>query len=186
MQDERIVELYWSRDEQAIRETERKYGRYLTKIASHILHDPEDSEEIVNDTYRKAWESMPPHRPGVLSTYLVKITRRLSIDRFRYRSQTKRQAGEYAMSLDELSECVSGGDTTAGAVEARLLADAVSAYLLSLRKTARAAFVCRYFYMDPIPEIAARCGMSQAAVKSMLHRTRLGLRDYLKKEGFDL
>ena len=92
MQDERIVELYWQRDESAIQETEQKYGSYLTKIAYNILSDLEDSKESVNDTYMKAWNSMPPHKPNILSTYLGKITRQVSIDILRKRNSLKRQA----------------------------------------------------------------------------------------------
>ena len=122
MRDEEIVALYWQRNEDAIRETEQRYGRYLFKIAYQVLADPEDSEESVNDTYLKAWGSMPPHRPGTLRTYLGKITRQLSIDRLRGRDRVKRRASEYALSLSELEECVSAGDTTQEQVDLRLLA----------------------------------------------------------------
>ena len=101
MNDEQIVSLYWDRDESAIRETEEKYDRYLTKIAYNILNNPEDSRESVNDTYLAAWNSMPPHRPSVLSAYLAKLTRRISIDLFRYRTRDKRLGSEYAISLSE-------------------------------------------------------------------------------------
>ena len=103
MQDEMIVDLYWKRDESAISETERKYGRYLSKIAYNILSDLEDSKETVNDTYLKAWNSMPTHKPSVLSTYLGKITRQLSIDAFRTRNRDKRKHSEYAVSPPRLS-----------------------------------------------------------------------------------
>ena len=109
MQDEKIVELYWQRDESAIEETQGKYGRYLGKIAYNILADLEDSQESVNDTYLAAWNSMPPQKPSVLATYLGKITRRISIDIFRRRHREKRQASEYALSLSELEDCVGGG-----------------------------------------------------------------------------
>lgn len=111
MQDEKILDLYWERNESAIYETEQKYGRYLTKIAYNILADMEDSKESVNDTYLGAWNSMPPHKPEILSTYLVKITRRISIDLFRKRNRKKRQISEYTISLEELGDCVSAGDT---------------------------------------------------------------------------
>ena len=100
MDDEQIVSLYWLRKESAIRETEKKYDRYLTKIAYNILADYEDSRESVNDTYLAAWSSMPPHRPSVLSTYLSKLTRRISIDLLRYRNRGKRQQSQYALSLE--------------------------------------------------------------------------------------
>lgn len=186
MQDDRIVEMYWQRDEAAIRETEKKYGRYLLKIACNILYSVEDSQESVNDTYLKAWISMPPHRPSLLSTYLGKITRELSIDRFRSRHREKRRASEYAVSLSELEECVTDGDTTGQRVELHLLAEAINVYLRTLSPESRHTFVMRYYYLDSIKEIAGYMGMSQSKVKSMLHRTRTGLRTYLKQEGFDI
>lgn len=118
MQDEKILDLYWERNESAIYETEQKYGRYLTKIAYNILADMEDSKESVNDTYLGAWNSMPPHKPEILSTYLVKITRWISIDIFRKRNRKKRQISEYTISLEELGDCVSVGDTTEQEVDA--------------------------------------------------------------------
>lgn len=186
MNDDMIVDLYWQRDENAIRETEQKYGRYLSKIAYNILSDFEDSRESVNDTYLKAWNSMPPHKPNVLATYLGKITRQLSIDIFRSRNRKKRRASEYTLSLSELEECVSGGDTTEQSIDLHLLAEAIDSYLGSLSSEARNTFVGRYYYMDSIREVAAYYNMSESKAKSMLHRTRLGLRTYLEQEGFVL
>ena len=107
MEDEKIISLYWDRNETAIQETETKYGRYLMKIACNILNDREDSQESVNDTYLAAWDSMPPHRPGILQAYLAKLTRRISIDRFRYRTRDKRRGSQYALSLEDTkgSQC---------------------------------------------------------------------------------
>ncbi|MCI7808779.1 RNA polymerase sigma factor [bacterium] len=184
MEDAQIVSLYWDRDESAIRETETKYGRYLTKIACNILNDVEDSRESVNDTYLAAWDSMPPHRPGILSAYLAKLTRRISIDRFRYRTRDKRMGSEYALSLEELGDCVCGGDTTQEAVNEKLLADAIGIYLRLLPENARTAFVGRYYFLDPLKEVAAYCGMSESKAKSLLYRTRVGLKEYLRKEGY--
>lgn len=184
MEDAQIVSLYWDRDESAIRETETKYGRYLTKIACNILNDVEDSRESVNDTYLAAWDSIPPHRPGILSAYLAKLTRRISIDRFRYRTRDKRMGAEYALSLEELGDCVCGGDTTQEAVNEKLLADAIGIYLRLLPEDARTAFVGRYYFLDPLKEVAAYCGMSESKAKSLLYRTRVGLKEYLQKEGY--
>lgn len=184
MEDAQIVSLYWDRDESAIRETETKYGRYLTKIACNILNDVEDSRESVNDTYLAAWDSIPPHRPGILSAYLAKLTRRISIDRFRYRTRDKRMGSEYALSLEELGDCVCGGDTTQEAVNEKLLADAIGIYLRLLPEDARTAFVGRYYFLDPLKEVAAYCGMSESKAKSLLCRTRVGLKEYLQKEGY--
>lgn len=184
MEDAQIVCLYWDRDETAIRETETKYDRYLTKIAYNILYDMEDSRESVNDTYLAAWNSMPPHKPSVLSAYLAKLTRRISIDCFRCRTRDKRLPSEYAVSLTELEDCLSGGDTTEEAVNVKLLADAIGIYLRLLPESARTAFIGRYYFLDPLKEVAAYCGMSESKAKSLLYRTRLGLKEYLKEEGY--
>lgn len=186
MQDDKIVALYWQRDENAIRETEQKYGRYLSRIAHNILSDVEDSREAVNDTYLKAWNSMPPHRPDVLATYLGKITRQLSIDIFRRRNREKRRASEYALSLSELEECVCGDNSTEQDLDLHLLGEAINAYLRTLTPQARNTFVGRYYYMDSIREVAAYYGMSESGVKSLLFRTRQGLKNYLEQEGFQI
>ncbi|MCD2491093.1 RNA polymerase sigma factor [Lacrimispora sp. NSJ-141] len=186
MQDDRIVALYWQRDETAIQETEQKYGRYLFKIANNILSDLEDSEESVNDTYLKAWNSLPPHRPNVLSAYLGKITRQLSIDIFRTRNREKRRATEYAVSLSELGDCVSDTVTTEQTADLHLLAETINTYLNTLSAQGRTTFVGRYYFMDSIKEIADYHGMSESKVKSMLYRTRKGLRIYLEQEGYNL
>ncbi len=186
MEDTQIVSLYWERNESAIRETEAKYDRYLTKIAYNILADREDSRESVNDTYLAAWDSMPPHRPSVLSAYLAKLTRRISIDRFRYRTREKRMGSEYAVSLSELGDCVSGGNTTEEIVNVKLLADAIGIYLRSQSEEARTAFLGRYYFLDSLKEVAAYLGISESKCKSLLYRTRVGLKAYLEKEGFCL
>ena len=186
MNDEQIVSLYWDRDETAIRETERKYDRYLTRIAHNILNNPEDSRESVNDTYLAAWNSMPPHRPSVLSSYLAKLTRRISIDRFRYRTRDKRLGSEYALSLSELGDCVSGGNTTEEIVNVKLLADAIGIYLRTRSREERTAFIARYYFLDPVKEVAAALGITESKCKTLLYRTRVGLKAYLEKEGFCL
>ena len=186
MNDEQIVSLYWDRDESAIRETEEKYDRYLTKIAYNILNNPEDSRESVNDTYLAAWNSMPPHRPSVLSAYLAKLTRRISIDLFRYRTRDKRLGSEYAISLSELNDCVSGGNTTEEIVNVKLLADAIGIYLRTQSAETRTAFLGRYYFLDSVREVAAYLGISESKCKTLLFRTRKGLREYLEKEGFCL
>lgn len=186
MQDEKIVALYWERNETAIHETEQKYGRYLTKIAYNVLADLEDSKESVNDTYLSAWNSMPPHKPEILSTYLAKITRRISIDIYRKKNRKKRQPSEYALSLEELEECISAGNTTEQAVNVQLLGEAINEYLYGISPEARDTFIGRYYFMDSLKEVAGYCGVSEAKVKTLLYRTRLGLKAYLEKEGLDL
>ena len=184
MKDEEIVGLYWARDEAAISETDSKYRNYLLKIAYNILASNEDGQEVLNDTYLKAWNAMPPHKPSPLSLFLGKITRQLSIDVWRKKHRSKRGGSEYEQSLDELGDCVSGSDDPADSLEAQALADAVSAYLRTLSCEKRDVFVWRYYFCDPIKDICARSGQGESKIKSMLHRMRGELRDYLEKEGF--
>lgn len=186
MDDEAIVALYWQRDESAIQKTQQKYGSYLAAIAGRILPSREDREESVNDTYLKAWNSMPPHRPGLLSAYLGRITRQISIDLFRRQHREKRGGSEYALSLTELADCVSGGDSTSEAVDTVLLGESITRYLRGLPERTRTLFVERYWYLEPVAEIAARRGLSEAGAKSALFRARRGLREHLIKEGFTL
>ena len=186
MEDDQIVALYWQRDENAIRQTEKKYQRYLSTIAYHILADLEDSKESVNDTYLKAWYSIPPHKPNILATYLGKITRQLSIDIFRKKHRGKRMSSEYTLSLSELEECVPDGNVTDESIDLYLLAEAISIYLGTLSSEARNTFVGRCYYMDSLQEVAAYYGFSISKVKSMLHRTRIGLKAYLEEEGFEV
>lgn len=184
MHDNKIVSLYFARDEAAIRETEKKYGRYLSKIAYNILYDREDCRESVNDTYLSAWESIPPQKPDILSTYLAKITRRIAIDILRRKKRSKRLPSEYTVSLSELEESLSGGNATETEIDTRLLADAINGYLRTLPEEAKNAFIGRYYFADSIREIAAYSQTSEAKIKSLLYRTRNKLRLYLEQEGF--
>lgn len=184
MHDNKIVSLYFARDEAAIRETEKKYGRYLSKIAYNILYDREDCRESVNDTYLSAWESIPPQKPDILSTYLAKITRRIAIDILRRKNRSKRLPSEYTVSLSELEESLSGGNATETEIDTHLLADAINGYLRTLPEEAKNAFIGRYYFADSIREIAAYSHTSEAKIKSLLYRTRNKLRLYLEQEGF--
>ena len=120
----------------------------------------------------------------MLSTYLAKITRRISISRFRYRSREKRKHSEYEISLSELGDCVSGGNTTEEAVNVKLLADAIGIFLRLQSEEARNVFIGRYYFLDSVKEVADYCGITESKCKTVLHRTRLALREYLTKEGF--
>lgn len=186
MEDIQIVQLYWQREEAAIDHTQRKYGAYLTKIAYNILFDTEDSRESVNDTYLAAWNSMPPHKPSVLSTYLAKLTRRISIDIFRKRTREKRLPSEYSVSLTELEDCLSSDPTPEQAMEGKQLGEAISAFLRTLPEDARNTFIGRYYYLDPLKEVARYCGMTESKAKTLLFRTRQALRAHLEKEGYFL
>lgn len=184
MRDDEIVTLYWKRDERAIKETKNEYGRYLFKIANNILADLEDSRESVNDTYLAAWNSIPPQRPSVLSTYLGKLTRRISIDLFRKKNREKRRSSEYALSLNELEECIPGGSMPEDEVEVKLLAKSINDFLRMQPEEARNLFVGRYYFLDSLKDVARYCGMSESKAKSILFRTRCSLKTHLEQEGF--
>ncbi len=184
MEDSKIVDLYWARDERAISETQTKYSRYLMTIAYNIVADTGDSEECVNDTYMRAWNAMPEDRPDMLSTYLGKFTRNLAIDIYRKRNSMKRKDSEYSLSLDELDECISAGNTVESEADRALLSKAISDFLRGRSAEKRNIFICRYFYCDPIKDIAAKAGMQEVSVRSVLMRERDALKEYLRKEGF--
>ena len=184
MEDARIIDLYWQRDESAISETAAKYGKYLHSISYGILRNEEDAEECVSDTYAGAWQAMPPHRPSVLSAFLGKITRRISISLWRKRSAEKRGGGETALALDELEECVSGEGDAESEAERRELREKLNAFLRALPPTERQVFLRRYWFMDPVADIAGRFACSESRIKSMLYRTRKKLRAMLEEEGY--
>ncbi len=186
MDDEHIVALYWNRDQNAIRETQRRYGPYLSKIASNILFDRRDEEECVSDTYLKAWNSMPTHHPAALAPYLAKITRELAIDRYRRAHSQKRRASEYDLSLEELGELISGSVTPESELDGKLLTEAIGSFLRTLSPNARYAFLGRYYFFDSLREVARRLGIKESRAKTMLYRIRQDLKAYLKQGGFDL
>lgn len=186
MTDEKIVERYWSRDQSAVAQTQEKYEHYLTKIAYNILGDMEDSLESVNDTYLRAWNAIPPHRPAVLSAFLAKIARRAAIDMLRRRNRNKRIPAEYTCSLTELEEVLTTGDSVEQNMDAELLGKCISAYLRTLPQETRAVFIGRYYYCDSVKDVAGYYGMSEAKAKTLLYRTRCGLKEHLEKEGFYL
>ena len=183
MDDKSIVDLYFSRNEEAISQTDRKYGRYCYTIAYNILTNQEDAEESVSDTYMAAWNTIPPRRPSVLSTFLGKITRHISIDRWRERSAYKRGGGEIILALEELEDCIAGTQNVELELERKEILRAYLRFLDRLPVTERRVFLCRYWYMDSIEVIAEQFGFSQSKIKSMLHRTRGRLRKQLAEEG---
>ena len=184
MNDKNIVDLYFNRDEEAITQTDKKYGRYCYSIAYNILTNKEDAEESVSDTYMTAWRAIPPRRPSVLSTFLGKITRHISIDRWRERSAYKRGGGEVTLALDELEDCVAGLQNVEMEYERKELIRAYVKFLDTLPITERRVFLCRYWYVDSVEAIAEKFGFSQSKVKTMLYRTRAKLRKQLAEEGY--
>ena len=184
MDDKAIVELYFARSEKAISETAKKYGGYCYSIANNILSNKEDSEESVNDTYLAAWNNMPPRHPSILATFLGKITRYISLDRWKSRCAYKRGGGEVTLALEELDEFLSSGESTEEVVEKKELIRSINRFLDNLPETERNLFVCRYWYLDPVQQIADRYGFTLSKTASMLRRTREKLCKQLKKEGF--
>lgn len=182
MEDEKIIDLYWERNQMAITQTDQKYGRYCRHIAGNILYDREDCEECINDTWFKAWNSMPEERPRILSAFLGAITRNLSLDCYRRKHSAKRGGGEITYIFDELTDCA-GGDEPLAHVQQRELAEAISRFLAGLDAESRVIFVRRYWYMDRVGEIAERLGISDSKTKSSLFRSRKKLRSFLSEEG---
>lgn len=186
MEDEKIIELYWARDREAIAETEKKYGGYCMTVANNILHNTQDAEECVNDTYFKTWNAIPPTRPKILSAFLGKITRNLAFNRYRMENAEKRGGGETALVLDELAECVSGKDDVEAHVERNALISAINAFLKGIAQDKRNIFVRRYWYCDSVKQIAERYGMTEAAVSMNLMRLRKRLYGFLTERGFEI
>jgi len=186
MDDAKIVQLYWDRDEQAIPATSAKYGNYCNAIAQNILINKEDAEECVNDTYLQAWNSIPPHRPRILSTFLGKITRNLALNRRKHNFADKRGGSEADVVFDEIADFLSDTDSVEQTIERKELIRAIDAFLDTLSAQKRCIFVCRYWYFDSISDIADRCGMTENRISVILHRLRLKLHNYLLERGFEL
>ena len=186
MEDREIVALYFSRDEDAVGETSRKYGARLRGISRDIVEDGPTAEECENDTYLEAWNRIPPHDPSdYLFPFLARIVRNLSMDACRTRNRLKRRAVVVELSA-ELEACIPAPDDAACRMEYEELGRAVSRYLASLSADRQTVFVRRYWYLDSVEAIARRTGSTAGKVKMSLYRTRKGLREYLEKEGYEL
>ena len=186
MDDAKIVQLYWDRNEQAIPASADKYGNYCTSIAKNILGNREDAEECVNDTYLSAWNAMPPHRPTILSTFLGKITRNLSIKHYNRSTADKRGGGQITVVLDEIAEFVSDMDSVEQEIDHKELVKTIDAFLGTLSIEKRGIFIRRYWYFDKISDIASEFGMTENHVSVVLSRLRLKLHNYLLERGFEL
>lgn len=186
MKDTDILDLYWARDERAIAETQNSYGKYCYSIAWHILYDKEDSDECVNDTWFRAWNAIPPDRPGKFALFLGKITRNLSLDRWKGKRTMKRGGGETAAALDELAECVPDGQNIEDTIVAAELERMINDFLHTLPEKDCNVFLRRYWYVEEYSEIAKRYDMNLNTVKTSLFRTRAKLREYLEREGIVL
>lgn len=180
MEDFKIVDLYWARNEAAISESDRKYGRMLKSLSYSLLSSHEDAEECVNDTYLDAWRAMPTARPTYLGAFLSKITRRISVDRFRAAHREKR--GGMNVILEELTECIPARDSVFEEYENGRLTDALNRFLYAQDKEKRAIFIRRYFYSQPISEICSALRVGEAKVKVTLYRMREALRKELEEQ----
>ena len=181
MNDEKILDLYWARSEDAIRESDAKYGAYCYTVAYNILSESGDSEECVSDTWLRAWNSIPPQRPYHLRQFFAKITRNLSIDRYRRRAH-----GAPCAPLEELAECVSGKDPIESELQKTELAESINRFLRALSARECGIFLRRYFYAEPIADIAKRYRVEKENVYKILSRTRKKLKTYLTEEGFEI
>lgn len=182
MEDERIIELYWQRDEGAIRETDTKYGAFCQRIAMNILSSFEDCEECVSDTYGRCWDTMPPQRPMSLRAYVGTIVRNLSISRYRSQRAQKRYNGAEVL-LSELGDCVPARDCVQRTAEVKELSELISRWLYGLGEESRALFIRRYWNGDPVKSLAQELGMQPNALTKRLLRLRESLRAYLENEG---
>jgi len=184
MDDKLIVELYWKRDPDAISETSHKYGAYCYTIANNILHSHGDSEECVNDTWLRVWDSVPPQRPSVLRMFLAKITRGVAFNRYNAGIAEKRGGGEIAAVLDELAECVADSSDVHTQYEANELCRSINRFIHSLPEKDGNIFLRRYFFNDSVSDIAKHYRLSKNNVMVILSRTRKKLRKLLTEEGF--
>ncbi len=184
MTDDKIIQLFFQKNEAAIEETHKKYGPYCFKIANHILNNREDSEECLNDTWLKTWDAIPPMRPVHFNLFLAKIVRNLAINRYRSKHAHKRGSGEAASVLDELEECIAGQSDAETLYLAEELQSTINQFVRGLPEREGNVFIRRYFYADPIKDIANRYQISENHVRVMLNRARNKLRVRLEKEGY--
>ena len=184
MEDREIVQLYWDRDEAAIKESSLKYGAYCRSISRNILGSWEDAEEVVNDTWLKAWNAIPPKKPSILSVFLGRITRNLSFDIYRREHREKRGGHQIDLVLDELAECLSATETPESTFDAQELARAINAFLQTLESDDRALFMRRYFFGDSVSDAAKQLSLSRTVASVRLYRLRQRMRDRLLKGGF--
>ena len=182
MEDEAIIQLYWNRSEEAVVQTEHKYGKLLMRIAKNILRDSRDAEEAVWDTYTHLWDSIPPQRPKKLLAYAARLSRNAALDILR-RKQSQKRDDRGDVLFSELDGCLPSLDDPSARLEEQELVRLINTYLLSLDKLSRVLFVRRYFGMDELSELASDFGMTKNAVNVRLYRVRQGLREHLQKEG---
>jgi RNA polymerase sigma-70 factor (ECF subfamily) len=183
IKDTAILELYETRCESAISETQKQYGAYCMSIAMNILQNREDAEECVNDTFLKAWNAIPPERPNVFAAFIGRITRNLSLDRYKSNKTAKRGGGETALLLSEMKTCIPDARNVEREVESKDLTRIIEDYLDTIREEDSAFFVRRYWHGEAVAQIAAKLGVSVSRINTSLHRTRKKLKTYLSERG---
>lgn len=184
MTDEKIIDLFFHRDEQAIQMSMDTYDTYCRSVAAGILSDPADIDEAVSDTYLAVWDAIPPHRPKCLRLFFGRIVRNRSVSILRKNTASRRGGKQVQVALDELSQCISTLGSPEQETEARELGKAISCFLRTQPSVQRQVFLRRYFYLEDIPDIADRYGLREANVRMMLSRTRQKLQKYLEREGY--
>ncbi len=183
LEDSKIIALFFERSEQAIQELDGKYGAVVRKTAANILRDRQDAEECVNDAYLRTWDSIPPHAPDPLAAYVCRIVRNLAVNRY-HADHAQKRGGGYELVLDEMQECIPSGVNIETEYEAKELGDAINRFLSTLQPEDRTLFVRRYWYAEPVAELAAQRRSSAGRISVRLFRLREKLRNTLSKEGF--
>ena len=186
MDDDKIVELYWERDEKAIEETDFKYKKYLFSIAYNIVHDRLDCEECLNDTYLGSWNAMPPSRPNVLKAFLTTITRRIAIKRYHSNMRQNVIPSEMTVSLSELEDFISDDEDADATFDAERLGRVISDFVRSLSERRQFIFMSRYYVADPIDTIASDLSLSRSMVNKELAAIRSALKEKLESEGYSI
>ena len=183
MEDEKIIELFWKRNQRAIEETDAKYGHYCHTVAFNILNDPLDTEECVNDTWMGAWNAMPDAWPNCLGAFLTRICRNIALNLLSSKKRLKRGKGEMTLALEELAECTPSNLDVAQIAEARELSEGLDRFLATLPNVERNVFMSRYWAMASVKEISEVLHWSESRTKSTLFRIREKLRKFLQEEG---
>jgi len=181
-----IIDLYFNRNEKAVDETAKKYGNYCFTISNNILKNESDAQECVNDTYLKAWNNIPPTKPLKLGVFLGRITRNLSLDRYKFNRTKKREGSEFELLLTELEECISGDLTVEAEVDSNYTVEIINEWLLSQLPINRNIFVRRYWHAESIKDLVNNFGVSESKIKSILFRMRKNLKVHLEEEGVEL
>ena len=182
LSDSEIISLFFDRNEKAIAAVSQKYGGYCNTVIRNILENHQDAEECLNDTWMKAWESIPPEKPRNLGGFLVRLAKNICLNRYALSHAKKRGSGEVSLVIDELSECIADKNDVEKTFEQKLITNTINEFLRSLPPEKRDIFVLRYWYCLPVAELARKMGISRSSAAVSLTRTRRSLTAYLKKK----